>query len=139
MHIYIRLSGRQLDSTFRGFSQDSRSDRRTSIKMKSFLLCTVVFTSLLSTSIAQKPFVKCSNHSECSPKQCCAGLSSTLKGVCLHQPQLKEPCNPYMKPGSMTECPCRLGMVCVPRRDSYSRCQYISTNPDEIDESRLLP
>lgn len=91
-------------------------------------------------------FVKCQSRDDCSPKQCCAGVSSTMNGTCLHQPQLKEVCFPQMLPGSM-QCPCRLGMTCSTRNTQglkingkpYGRCVYITTGPDEVDEDRLPP
>ncbi|KAL9960343.1 hypothetical protein ACROYT_G033790 [Oculina patagonica] len=96
-------------------------------------------------SLTELKFVKCQSQSDCSPKECCAGVSPTTNGTCLLQPQLKEPCDPHILPGAM-QCPCRVGMTCSTRRGKtnkltgkvYGRCVYITTGPDEVDED-IIP
>ncbi|KAJ7382196.1 hypothetical protein OS493_036527 [Desmophyllum pertusum] len=113
--------------------------QRANIRMKSILLWIGVFTILLTTCSAEKFVKKCRYQSDCSPKQCCAGVGSKSRGLCLPQPQLKDKCNPRIAPGAMT-CPCRLGMTCSLRKGKgVYGCEYINPGPDEVDEESSLP
>lgn len=78
-------------------------------------------------------FGKCWNQSDCSPKECCAGVDPDTMGACVHQPQLYEVCSPRIPPGSKI-CPCRVGLTCSTRK---RRCVYITPDPDEVEESLL--
>ena len=44
---------------------------------------------------------KCWSHADCSPKECCAGISDKRAGICRHQPQPKEPCDPFLWVGAL--------------------------------------
>ncbi|XP_015778200.1 PREDICTED: uncharacterized protein LOC107356071 isoform X1 [Acropora digitifera] len=81
-------------------------------------------------------FSKCWNSSDCHPKECCAGVSRKIRGACVRQPQLKERCNPFLRPGTF-ECPCRVGMTCVTKNEQVGegRCVYVTTEPDEVEEA----
>ena len=63
------------------------------------------FLKLLNSSFKLlhffQKFGKCWNQSDCSPKECCAGVDPDTMGTCVHQPQLYEVCSPRI-PVKMT-------------------------------------